>query len=390
MAQTTPTTTEVPTDTPTEEQSLALRGRLEAIATVVRSHRELEEAQEAFVAARLGLADIQDGDQAAAQEAIEKYLYVIMPDEHNRLPKPIVGPQLDFKWQMAALMAREGVQLTVTQPVIEDAVVTVGDRKVPVVRVLVGVQDSVIGLVKWAAKEVQRAGGTARHAATIAIETAQGKALESHPLYNRALVRRQIVELLRTAGINPDDVVVAGGSSGPWSDLFKRAARSSGAAGRAGAREVRERIRAAAKAATGGKGFSGVQTAEEAQAAVRAADQEIARGPVAGEGELASEGSGGVVPDPAPPPASVRSEIPAGDHTVAAIARLRADCQDYATRLGISAERLDRLWRAVKPRADLPRLRYERLYHVLERISAGESDADACAAVMAGHPEPTA
>lgn len=324
------------------------------------------------------------------REAIESLLYLIAPSEENRLPKAVVGATGDFSKQLVRRMnkaskGRMNLQLLPDPPVITDFERR-DDRGVlhPWVRVVVGAIDKVTGEVKYAIKEQPRRN---RHAVTIALETAEHKALESHPSYDRKLVARHIKELLRKEGLNPDGFIIAGAQgSNEWARYFARA-KQVGLNGEQLRQTVRDQT---------GSGLSEKATAHQVAAAAAVMDETIQRAertvidvaPSAGPGP----GSSGDLAAPVPPEREAPTLDPVLGRGGAAnedveIRNLRETAQEYVTQLGITPDHLDRLWKAVKPNGDptspaAQRVRYRRLIRVLNTIAIGEPETTAVKAAL--------
>jgi hypothetical protein len=224
----------------------------ERAIVLVKRAADLDSLETEILSQRLG----------EGQEAAEAYLYVI--EQHGG--KPIVGASVDFVRQAVRQMNASGsVQLTVDDipPIIEEVKIDGRDH----VRALVRAVDKLTGEMKWALKEEARVtlkGHRNAHAATIALEKAERKALESHPSYNRKLVNKIIKTFLKKAGLDPAQFQIGTGSSA-WSDIFGRAKKAG---------VTPDAVRAGVREKTG-KGLSEVATPAEAKAAVKATDEII-------------------------------------------------------------------------------------------------------------------
>lgn len=258
-------------DEPQDQASKAVADRA---IVLVKNARELDTLETEILSQRLG----------EGQEAAEAYLYII----EIAGQKPIVGASVDFVRQAVRQMNASGaVHLTVDDipPIVEE--IMVDDR--PHVRVLVRSVDKLTGEMKWALKEEARVTVSDRgkrrnpHAATIALEKAERKALESHPSYNRKLVNKIIKSFLKKAGLDPSHYQIGTGG-GAWASAFGRAKKAGVSP---------EQLRAGVQEQTG-KGLSEATTPDEARAAVAAVDQTI-------------RDQAGVNPPPPPPAASPRA-----------------------------------------------------------------------------------
>lgn len=371
------------TDTPHEGQ--ATKSERDAQLSkkglaVIAGAADLEALQTRLIEARL-----------EGTEAYEAFLYVIMPTPENRLPKPVVGPTLDFKKLIVQMLNASGkTKLTMLKeqpPIIEDVLLDAQTGR-RIVRAMVCVIDEITGVVKWAVKEEVR---RSPHAATTAVEKAEGKAYESHPSFNRKLVTAQIKKWLTRAGLDPKGFTI-GGSTGPWADFFQRA-------GKAGVKP--DEVRSAVRAATGGPGLSEIQTADQMTAAATAvavaaqAPAEAAPGPPAaappaeGQGAVRarrlSEGRGRRDATPAPTtgtPAPAAGEAsPPVEAAVAAaeridaveITRLRNDTLEIFGTKQLSAEIIRSLWHELGPADGQPGLilHYKRMHRVAKLIHDG-------------------
>ncbi len=365
-----------PIDT-SDEEALRRRG-----LAIVKSADELERLEHEILEARLS---------GAGEDFAEAYLYLIEPSEKNRFPKPVVGPTLDFKRQVVRYINASGrakLNLIPEPPIITDVTLD-GNRRV--VRVLVCAIDELTGVRKWAVKEETRTGA---HAATIALEKAEGKAYESHPAFNRKVVQQRIKAFLKSQGLNPADFIIAGGSAGAWADFFSRA-RKAGVPG--------ERVRKAVREATGGVGLSQVATAGEAVAAAQAVDESV---------------GGASAAAPAPSPASAPAPVAANTEPMKPaptaapgqgaqaeaeparadeeIKRLRATALELFKKAGADQPAvLESIWGEIggppafeKPAEGMGLILYKRLARVASLVSAGAPIVDAIKIARTIYPDP--
>lgn len=378
-----------------EEERLAAKG-----LAVIKSTTDLETLQTRLIESRL-----------TSEEAAEAYLYVIMPTPENRLPKPIVGPTLDFKKLIVQMLNASGqAKLTMMKdrpPIVEDVaydeVLDGGrTRRRHLVRAMVCVIDELTGLVKWAVKEEAR---RSPHAATIAVEKAEGKAYESHPVFNRKLVTAQIKKWLKRAKLDPKQFTI-GGSTGPWSDFFARASK-------AGTKPDDLRAKVKEKA---GVGFSEIESAAQVQAAAAAVDESSSttgpeptptRPPAGPEGEPGSREEPGrealehnatgdpaaasAAPTPAPtqpsPPARKR---PAEFDETVDIAQLRDKTLHVLNQVGVGEEVIRQMWRELGPVAEEQArlIHYQRMHRAAEFMSVGAPLEEALKMAKTLHKEP--
>lgn len=257
-----------------------------------------------------------------------------------------MGPTIDFTRMIVQMMNASGqtkLGMRVDVPPIIDDIPAQGDRGA-MVRARVCVVDELTGVAKWAVKEEVRRG---THAATVAMEKAEGKALNSHPSFNRKLVRTQIEKFLRRCGLNPKDFQI-GGSTGPWGDFFARAAKA-GVDGETLRQSVKQRT---------GKGLSEIQTPAEVAAATEAVDRTIREGPPPADPgtepkpspEMAPGGvsdvPGAPLPEDTPPPPPPPQKPPAEDPMVV---QLRTETLAVLARLKLGDEVIKALWHELGP-----------------------------------------
>lgn len=200
---------------------------------------------------------------AGGTEFAEAYLYAY---KDPKIGKHIIGPNVDFVRQIVAhVVNRSGkadLDISEHPPVIEDIVI---DGK-PGIRVITCAIDRKTGKRKWGVVEELR---TNRHAAYIALQKAERRALEGHPAYDRRKVAAEIRKMLLAQGLNPDNFVIAGGARGSeWARLFGQA-RQNGIP----PETLREHVRSET-----GKGLSEVATPTEAAEAIHAAEDAIEQG----------------------------------------------------------------------------------------------------------------
>lgn len=363
---------------PPEEPTTATEARLalerKGLA-VIKGTAEFEAMQTRLIEARLERTD-----------AYEAYLYVILPTPENRLTKPIIGPTLDFKKLMVQMLNATGrARLTMLKeqpPIIEDVALDGGRR---LVRAMVCVIDEMTGIVKWAVKEETR---RSAHAATIAVEKAEGKAYESHPVFNRKLVAAEIKKWLKKVKLDPKGFTISGGT-GPWGDFFQRASK-------AGVKpdELRDTVRSA----TGGAGFSGMQTAEQVKAAAAAVDESAKGSSAAAPGPPAAAPPTGPEGEPARAsrragggrasrtaasgtPASIEASPPVGpapeqveqQFDQVEIPKLRNETLERFAKKGVSDEVIKTLWQELGPGEGKQAriIHYRRMHRVAVLVGKG-------------------
>jgi hypothetical protein len=359
-----PATEPVPAG-PAEEQPPDLTG-----LALVKDVDHLEMVEQRLLQMRL-----------SGQEHVETYLYVIMPDKDNRLPKPVVGPTADFVQQLVrrlnkASKGKVDLQLLPEPPVVTDFTVPDAEgRPRPRVRVIVGAVDRVTGEVRYGIKEVARAGVDP---VGVAYTKAIRRAFEIHPSYNRKTVARFIREKLRELGYDPQRFIIVGERGGGEWDQFFAMARGQG---------VRpDALRAAVREKTG-KGLSQVSSAQEADRAAQAIHETVQQGtppaapsgPAAGaEGSSpadgAHEGARGEPAGPAPAPGPAEQLVAAH----------RQKAEELIAHLGLAPQTVDSLKRKVGVAGDWQN--WARLRTVLEYVAAGMSPDDGVRAAFERYP----
>ncbi len=367
---------------------------------------ELEQVEERILASRL-----------AGEESVAAYLYCILPDEQNRIPKPIVGPTADFVVQLVrrinqASRGRVRLKLLPEPPVVTDfSVPDDRGRPVPYVRVIVGAVDEATGEVVYGIKETRRTG---KDPVSVAHTRAIRRALELHPSYNRKVVGKFIREKLRELGYDPAKFIVqAGSTGGEWGKFFAMA-RAKGVDPQQLRQAVRDQM---------GKGLSEVATAQEVDVAAATLHETLQRPqeppqPVSAPASVPEDRPGGEQvhsADPLPPdpvgvqtsaktsngdssgatPSVASAPVPEypGKTDAEAIVHLRSTCEQYVKQIGLLPETVARLWKKIKPAGDpadlaVQRLRYRRFFALLYALSIGEKEQTALRSALDHFPDP--
>lgn len=267
-------------------------------------------------------------------EFAQAYLYIY---EDKKLGKHVVGPSVDFVRQFVSQVINRGgrahLEISEQPPIIEDVII--GGQSY--VRAITCSIDRKTGERKWAVKEEAR---NNRHAATIALEKAERKALESHAAFDRKRVAKHIEQLLRKHRLDPKSFVIAGGArSSDWAVLF----------GRAKEHGIQpDQVRQAIREETG-KGLSEVQTPQEAAAAAAVVDRLVDATPDA----------------------------------------TRAKCDEYTKQMGLKPETVGKIWEKLgAASAEKSPEDWRRLALVLELLSTGTALSKAVTAAIEKFPRP--